>query len=88
MRSPRHTRSPFERAMRFVTALSMGSVGAVRGCGGGGTVSNCQCAIDAGDEVARGGPGRACSGAELDAGCRTQVISNGAGPLMPPELEC
>lgn len=67
-----------DHVVRFVTALSMGGLGAVRGCGGG---SACVCPADAG--VAQSS-NAVCSASEQDAGCNT--IGFGAGPLAPPEL--
>lgn len=70
-----------DRALRFVTALSLGGAGVVRGCGGGAVY--CEC-------TPNGGSPRdaavfaACSAREQDAGCVT--IYEGSGPLPPPEL--
>lgn len=67
-----------DHVVRFVSALSMGGLGAVRGCGGG---SACSCPADAG--VAQS-TNAVCNDTEQDAGCTT--IGFGAGPLAPPEL--
>ena len=67
-----------DHVVRFVTALSMGGLGAVRGCGAG---SACSCPADAG--VAQS-TNAVCNDTERDAGCTT--IGFGAGPLAPPEL--
>ncbi|MBL8683948.1 MAG: hypothetical protein JNK05_32550 [Myxococcales bacterium] len=72
-----------DRVVRFVSALSMGGLGAVRGCGGGG--SACLCPTDSG-YVIDAAVSTACTAAETDAGCSTLV--SGSGPLPPPELDC
>jgi hypothetical protein len=79
-RLPRVTAT--SRAVRFVAMLSAGSMGAVRGCGGG---SVCSCPVDDGGGVrfALGGSGE-CTPAQTDAGCRTEGVPS--GPLPPPEL--
>jgi len=78
--------SRFDHAVRFVSALSMGGLGAARGCGGG-TITYCECL--SGSAGSDGGPGRssrACTSSELDAGCNTITRGEPSGPLPPPEL--
>ncbi|MDP3274448.1 MAG: hypothetical protein Q8Q09_04585 [Deltaproteobacteria bacterium] len=70
---PRH-----ERVIRVLVALSLGPLGAVRGCGGG-TVCDCT-NYDAGD-----GEALTCTPPQLDAGCR--LIGQPSGPLWPPSLD-
>jgi hypothetical protein len=76
-----------DHVLRVVSALSMSSVGAARGCGGGSVVA-CECPADASRSVIDGAPATgSCVAEELDAGCRTVQIGAGAGPLPPPELD-
>jgi hypothetical protein len=84
--SVRHSHR-IRHVLRVVSALSMGGLGAVRGCGTSVVVS-CQCPADASRVVIDGaratGP---CVAEELDAGCLTTQIGSGAGPLAPPEFD-
>lgn len=76
-----------DHVLRFVTALSMGGLGAVRGCGGG-TITACSCPAEAGVEVTDAEvASAACTGRELDAGCQTVMWGVPSGPLPPPELQ-
>lgn len=80
------TRAPIrrDRAMRFAAALSMGGVAAIRGCAlGASSQPTCACTQS---EPGAGATYRACSSAELDAGCQTRYQVEPVGPLPPPEL--
>lgn len=82
------TTHKLDRVLRFVSALSMGGLGAVRGCGGG-TITHCNCPVEAGVVVTDAELGSAaCTSNELDAGCTTTVTGIPSGPLPPPELDC
>ncbi len=72
--------SRLDHALRVVAALSLGSLGAARGCGA--TVS-CRCALsDGGISMTS----QSCLPSQEEAGCHTQV--NPGRPLAPPELAC
>lgn len=76
-----------DRVLRFVGALSMGGLGAVRGCGGG-SITNCNCPLEAGVVVTDAElASQACTSNELDAGCTTTVTGIPSGPMPPPELD-
>ncbi|MBL8683949.1 MAG: hypothetical protein JNK05_32555 [Myxococcales bacterium] len=71
-----------DRVLRFVTALSMGGAGALRGCGGGSVYCECR---PAGGSPRDAAVYAACTAREQDAGCVT--IYEGSGPIPPPELD-
>ncbi|MFO0559295.1 MAG: hypothetical protein U0269_14865 [Polyangiales bacterium] len=77
---PAATRRGIDHVLRFVTALSMGGLGAMRGCGGGAIACNCP-SDGSVQTVSR----TYCSASQQDAGCTTYV--EGVGPLPPPSLD-